>query len=222
MSIPEELKQLNNWILWKKGLEKDNGRFYKRPLNLDGSRWQGKETWGYQEALDAASKLFPDDYNNLHGGIAFSLNHTPYVVLDLDISRERMILHALLLAEFRTTYIEESISMKGYHIVVKDSMARLFVEESLGLSVLAHSDDESAQSCWVILTGAGLGNDWLNVGPGNPIQEINLKENGLMKQILEIVEEYELAQAQYEAYMAELEAEREREEEEEEEERYWD
>lgn len=198
----QELESCKNWILWKKGDPKPDGRFRKIPLGIDGVLWDGKQTWGYQEALDAALKLFPHaPYSSAKGGIALSLQNTPYVVFDLDTKRENMLLHALLLSEFRSTYIEESVSMKGYHIIVKDSnMTRWFIEEHLGLSILSHNNDERMlKPCWVIVQpwlGVHMG-DWLDMGTKNPIQEVNLMENSLVKKILERVEVYKLAEEEY-------------------------
>ena len=200
--MTEELQNCNNWILWEKNGRKSSERFYKKPLAIDGTTWDGKQTWGYHEALDAAKKLFPyEAYKANQGGIAFSLNNTPYVVFDLDTNRDNMLLHALLLTEFRSTYIEESISLKGYHIIVKDSnMTKLFAEKHLGLSILAHSNDKRMlMPCWVILQpyfGIPMG-DWLGIGTRNPIQEVNLMENPLVKTILERVEFFRLAEEDY-------------------------
>lgn len=197
--VHEELQSWNNWFIWKKGDPKPNNRYKKIALNLDGTLWDGKQTWSYTEAVAAYIKLFPPSTSDLYdGGIAFSLNNTPYVVFDLDTNRENMLLHALLLHEFQTTYIEESISLTGYHIVVKDStMTRLYVEQSLGLSILANSEDKSNKSCWVIFRGYSIPQgDWLDIGP-KPIQEINLMQNPLVKKIVEQIEAYRLAEEEY-------------------------
>jgi hypothetical protein len=195
-SIPQEIKERNNWILWQKGEAKENNRFKKIPLNLNGSPWDKKSTWSFDVAFQTAHE------KGL--GIAFSLANTPYCVIDIDSDDDAMnrILHGYLMATFRHTYIERSISGRGYHIVVNDPGAtHRFVESRLSLSVLCHWTIDNVAP-WVILTGINPPS-WLSGGVDRPIVACKLWEIPLMKEINSVIDNLQLADEEYEAMMAE-------------------
>ncbi len=195
--IPQEMKQRKNWILWGKGEAKANNRFKKIPLNLDGAPWDKVTTWTFDEAFESARQK--------ELGIAFSLKDTPYCVLDLDLDDDESnrILHGYLLAQFRNTYIEKSISGRGYHIVVNDPSAdNLYVESRMSLSCLCHSMLNEELAPWIILTGINP-TSWLTGGTDKPVIECKLADIPLMKQIYQAVETLRLADEEYEEMMAE-------------------
>ena len=112
-NIPQELKELQRWVLWKKR-KLENGKFTKVPVNAKngyGAKSNDKETW---TTFDEAYKKI--SYYNCDG-LGFMLGNG-YFGIDID--------HALddteLINEFVETmnsYTELSQSGEGIHIICK-------------------------------------------------------------------------------------------------------
>ena len=112
-NIPEEMKQLKRWVLWKKR-KMENGKTTKIPINAKngyGAKSNDDETW-----VDFYTALFNIDTFNCEG-LGFMLGNG-YFGVDID--------HAIddkeLINEFVSTldsYTEVSQSGDGIHIICK-------------------------------------------------------------------------------------------------------
>lgn len=78
-SIPEELKQCRNWVVWK--YVRRGGKKTKIPVDPTTERnakSNGPETWAdFSTACEAAA-------TGVYQGIGFMLSHSPYVGIDMD------------------------------------------------------------------------------------------------------------------------------------------
>lgn len=101
--IPAELRKLDQWVCCRPDKIPLDPRTGKRAGVTDHA------TWGtFEQAI--ASQLWT----------GFVLNSDPYTVIDLDdkgnLTRDQQDVHARILSAFSDTYIERSISGKGFHI----------------------------------------------------------------------------------------------------------
>jgi hypothetical protein len=101
--IPAELRALAQWVCCRPDKIPLDPRTGQRASVADPA------TWGtFEEAI--ASQMWR----------GFVLNSDPYTVIDLDdkgnLSREQQDIHARILSAFSDTYIERSISGRGFHI----------------------------------------------------------------------------------------------------------
>lgn len=115
ISIPQELKNIKAWVVWK--LEKKNESETKIPYQLNGQRASSTDpnTWtSYEEALRNCGDF---------SGLGFVLTKdNPYTVLDLDncIDQNGKIKgEAKSLVDTLDSYTEISQSGKGLHIFIK-------------------------------------------------------------------------------------------------------
>jgi hypothetical protein len=103
--IPAELRERAQWVVTRPGPDKIplNPRTGQRASVTDHGTWAT-----FEEAK--ATQLWT----------GFVLNSDPYTVIDLDakgeITREEQDVHARILSAFSDTYIERSVSGKGWHI----------------------------------------------------------------------------------------------------------
>jgi len=123
--IPQELKEYNQWVVWK--LEKTEKKTLKKPLvkGLTGMGWQHKKN---QMSFDEAYQLFKDNRNILSGvGFVFSADD-PFVFIDIDKVKENDERLALIPKD---TWSEVSQSGRGYHVVVKGYLSSSFKENGI-------------------------------------------------------------------------------------------
>lgn len=116
--IPAELRKLPQWVCCRPDKIPLDPRTGQRASVTDHG------TWGtFEEAL--ASKLWT----------GFVLNSDPYTVIDLDdkgnLSREQQDVHARILSAFSDTYIERSISGKGFHIWCRGRLPEAIKRDSV-------------------------------------------------------------------------------------------
>lgn len=120
-NIPEEMRQLPNWVLWK--LEGIEGRYTKIPYQIKGIKASStnSETWTtFDKAIEAYSRA------EGFSGLGFVLTGTGIAGIDIDncisdgiISRE-----AQDIIDSCDSYTEKSQSGKGIHIFVRGSIQK--------------------------------------------------------------------------------------------------
>ena len=161
--LPQELKQINQWITWKAGAIKSEGKFDKLPIGKDGSgrEWQQSHQWmTFEEAMGVARRRG-------HSGVGLVLpaktdsgNHI--VALDYDSVDLNQVDDDLRLAEIRKThkilgepYLEKSPSGKGIRIFVQSSAS---IDQVSSANPLGGKDELfCASGKWVTVTGCTLG-----------------------------------------------------------------
>lgn len=116
--IPAELKQRNQWVLWK--LENVKGRWTKPPYRVNGQpadKTNPLHWTSFQEALAAYSSA-----QGAYNGLGYILSSDdPYTVIDLDscIIDGELTEEAHSIVGSLNSYTERSQSGKGLHIFVK-------------------------------------------------------------------------------------------------------
>lgn len=113
-NIPQELKDLKQWVCWK-GVLNDKGKLSKIPINAKtggGAMSNNPETWtDYETALAAAEKF---KYN----GIGFMFSNG-YFGVDLDNCSEELKDEFIKVLD---SYTEVSYSGNGIHIICKGKL----------------------------------------------------------------------------------------------------
>jgi len=121
-NIPEEIKAINNWSLWK--LEKRNDKTTKHPYQIDGvmAKVNTPSTWTTFEKV-------VETYNHREGaysGIGFNLLGSGVTIIDLDhcIEDGKMSDKAQTIIDYMGSYTEKSQSGTGVHILAKGSIPK--------------------------------------------------------------------------------------------------
>lgn len=136
-NIPDELKNLKQWVCFDLVSDSLNSKPKKVPKNphngLNASHSDPK-TWGsFKAALEGSKK-----HNYPHIGFAFTKND-PYTGIDLDncISDigEFNEFAMKILERFQSTYIEYSLSKKGFHIIIKGNIDKGRKNPSKGIEI---------------------------------------------------------------------------------------
>lgn len=123
-AIPEELKALRQWVIWR-AVTNEQGRVTKPPFQARQPQYQASvdrpETWATFEECVAVMRAHPDLAHGL--GFVFTRND-PYFGIDIDsegkvspavLETRREFVSAML--EGPLTYTERSPSGEGYHII---------------------------------------------------------------------------------------------------------
>ena len=124
-AIPEELKQLKNWVCCKAEYNAENGKISKKPVNpLTGgfARSNDPSTWS-----DFNTALKQSEH---YSGIGFMFGESDYFGVDIDGVEQEIddYLHrgkSNIVSEFITslnTYTERSLSGKGIHLICKGTL----------------------------------------------------------------------------------------------------
>jgi len=130
--VPQELRDMNNWILWKLVLKDENGKLLEKPrkvpLNaqtLRGAMSDNKNTWNSFNTAFSQLKAHPEVT-----GLGFMLSDN-IACIDLDNKEEDNLLsdedfQALLddCLDKVPSYCEISQSGKGYHIFARGNLPR--------------------------------------------------------------------------------------------------
>lgn len=135
--IPAELKNKNNWLVWKRTTDNKTGKEKKTPYNLITNEMGGhttKEKWtSYEKAL------FAVEFGGFDGlGFALSdQDNLTFIDIDNCISEygELSELAEEVLEMFKETYIEISQSEKGLHIICKGTIPAGFNNQEKGLEM---------------------------------------------------------------------------------------
>ncbi len=139
LRIPREMKNMKNWVLYKKEYLDNPNHPSKVMISVSGRYWHKarsnqKEDWTiYYPTLRTL-------YKTQYDGLAFVLNQG-IVFIDIDNSiNEEGELSSLakeLLDKFPNTYAERSCSGKGIHIFLKGKLNESFMKrnDSIGLEI---------------------------------------------------------------------------------------
>jgi hypothetical protein len=120
-NIPEELKTLNNWVLWK--LESDSkGKQTKIPYQINRRKAisNNKNTWSsFQKVIDSYT-----NNNGYYDGIGFMFSNSDYAGIDLDkcIADSTIDEVAKGMINRANSYTEISQSGTGVHIIVRGNI----------------------------------------------------------------------------------------------------
>lgn len=122
LEIPEELKELPQWVLWRAEWNNKRQQYEKVPYSFSGYRASStnKDTW---TIFDAIHNLYEE--NNLYDGIGFMLSdNDKYIVLDIDnaIDENGQINTDLALEMTELTYCEMSPSGTVLHCFFKGEL----------------------------------------------------------------------------------------------------
>lgn len=122
LEIPEELKELPQWVLWRAEWNEKQQQFIKVPYSFSGYRASStdKDTW---TIFDVINRLNEDNEN--YNGIGFMLSDDDnYIVLDIDnaIDEHGQIISDLALDMTEITYCEKSPSGTGLHCFFKGQL----------------------------------------------------------------------------------------------------
>lgn len=122
LEIPEELKELPQWVLWRAEWDNKQQEYKKVPYSFSGYRASStnKDTW---TIFDAIYNFYEE--NNRYDGIGFMLsNNDKYIVLDIDnaIDENGQINSDLALEMTELTYCEMSPSGTGLHCFFKGEL----------------------------------------------------------------------------------------------------
>lgn len=116
-NIPMELKQLNNWVLWKAIEDKESQKFYKVPFQANGidkAISTNDSTWNTFDRVVEAYESGTGD------GIGFVLSESdPYACIDIDGLKSVDVLPSLAQEITDLSYAELSPSGSGIHVFVK-------------------------------------------------------------------------------------------------------
>ncbi|MFW6002274.1 MAG: hypothetical protein ACOCQD_02955 [archaeon] len=122
--IPAELKEYNQWVLWKLE-ENGDGKPIKMPYSVDGTKAKtsDSDTWSSFEEVYRIYSKFSDNYTGI--GFVFSEND-PFMGVDYDhvIDTDNGEIEPEILEEVKRlgSYSEVSYSGDGLHVIVKGSV----------------------------------------------------------------------------------------------------
>lgn len=116
-NIPDELKQLKYWILWKAEWDEKQGVFTKVPYCRTGSR---KASSTSSRTWSTFDKIYEAYENGVGDGIGFVLSETnPYLCIDIDNIESMDSLPELAQEITSLSYTELSPSGEGIHVWIK-------------------------------------------------------------------------------------------------------
>ena len=129
-NIPNELKELNQWCLWKKVI-KENGRVDKIPYQPNGQKASVTDVRTYSSYNECFSVI--DQYEGL--GFIFTVDD-PYVFIDLDDYNESE--YAKVICKEIDSYLEYSPSGEGIHIICKAKLTEGRKNDVLSIEIYPH------------------------------------------------------------------------------------
>lgn len=120
-AIPQEMKDIPQWFLWKAKETKDN-KLAKIPYSFDGMHKISYNDYSNFRTFDEVKT----QYNNVPGfaGIGFSPKNTNITIIDLDMkidAKTGEVLKEILPKEkpfLKAGYVEKSVSGRGYHVIL--------------------------------------------------------------------------------------------------------
>lgn len=158
-SIPDEMKNIPQWFIWKHVDTKGNGTLQKIPHNLKGTQWV---SYTKDESLSSFDEV-KQAYHTVSGaaGVGFKPKGTDITIVDVDIERDKRtgeVTGQLTDSEkhiLKAGYVETSVSGNGYHAIFNHKP-----HESIGDKVYIYDDNEhqievyhSNVKGWVAITG---------------------------------------------------------------------
>lgn len=120
-NIPEELKELPHWVLWK--LEERNGKKTKVPYQVNGQRASSTTPGTWASIQDVLNILY---HSQEYSGIGFMLSQSGITGVDIDhcITDGKLTMQAAEVIELLNSYTEKSQSGTGVHILVKGKVPK--------------------------------------------------------------------------------------------------
>lgn len=161
--LPLDLVEVDQWVSWKVGSRRPDGKFEKIPCGRDGtsSRWQKEAQWmSFSEAVDEAMRRG-------HAGVGLvlpaKLSNGNYLValdydsVDLDQRDNNLRLEEIEDIQDRlgNPYVEESPSRSGVRSFVQS--AKIIQQISSANSLGGKDEIFCSSSKWVTVTGWRLG-----------------------------------------------------------------
>lgn len=158
-AIPDEMKNIPQWFIWKHGQPDKNGKLPKIPHNLKGTRYISYTYENNYSTFDEVKQA----YTNVSGvaGIGFKPKGTDITIVDVDIKRDNEtgeVTGQLTASEkhiLNAGYVETSVSGNGYHAIFNHKP-----HESIGDKVYIYDNNEhqievyhSNVKGWVAITG---------------------------------------------------------------------
>ena len=116
-NIPKEMKEFNNWVLYKK-VKRDNNKYTKQPYQVNGrlANVSDSKTWN---SFDNVIKVLKTNKN--YSGIGFVFTKSPFIGVDIDhcYDGENFTDESYNILAKINSYAEFSPSGEGVHIIVK-------------------------------------------------------------------------------------------------------
>ncbi|SDC07307.1 phage/plasmid primase, P4 family [Shouchella lonarensis] len=136
-SIPDELKQCPQWVLWRKVIPKNEDKPRKVPFQVNGAHAKPNdpETWTMFTDVVQAYK------NGSFDGIGFVFTESdPYVGIDIDHCIEGDVFSPLAhdIVYKLNSYTERSPSGTGLHIIIKSDLVMGKRNTKQGVEVYSH------------------------------------------------------------------------------------
>lgn len=140
--LPAEMKLIKQWVCWKYGKKKPDGRFDKLPWDVSRNErlaWGTASNW---VIFDEAVRLWTINQAIVDGvGFVFS-EDDPYCGVDFDSCLANGKLSDLAADRVRllASYTEVSVSSTGVHTIVKARLEKSIIDEdhSFGIEAYAH------------------------------------------------------------------------------------
>lgn len=141
-NIPQELKKMNHWIVWK-GIKQNDGKVSKVPYDITGQYQKSfKEPYSFQEAKESLKAGLVD-------GVGFALEGSGYTCLDFDGDSLDDIPEQLRVYE-NHTYAEISPSGNGIHVWFKGDYVG---EKNKKGKVIRKTNKDDYKIEWFFATG---------------------------------------------------------------------
>ena len=152
LEIPEELKELPQWVLWRAEWDNKQQEYKKVPYKSGGYKASStrSDDWSSFNHVDEILKN-----NDLYEGIGFVLNkNDDYVVLDIDnaIDENGQINSDLALEMTELTYCEMSPSGTGLHCFFKGELPEQRKKKRSDLDIELYNDVR-----FITVTGEAIG-----------------------------------------------------------------
>lgn len=152
LEIPEELKELPQWVLWRAEWDNKKQEYKKVPYSYAGYKASStnSDTW---TVFDAIYNIY--EQNNSYDGIGFMLSDNDnYAVLDIDnaIDENGQINSDLALEMTELTYCETSPSRTGLHCFFKGELPEQRKKKRTDLDIELYNDVR-----FITVTGEAIG-----------------------------------------------------------------
>lgn len=157
--IPQEMKEVPQWFLWKAEDTKGDGKLQKVPHSINGNNRISYMDNSQFCTFDQVKEI----YSNVTGfaGIGFNPKDTDITVIDIDTTIDRETgevikpVHHKEKPFLNAGYVEKSVSGTGYHVILNHKL-----DESIGTNKnLIDTDNNVIEvfhgnvSGWIAITG---------------------------------------------------------------------
>jgi len=137
-NIPEELRALKQWVVWKHWFHKKRKVWIKLPMSPitgDAASTTDSATWSSFDAALTAFE-FEDEYDGL--GFVFT-EDDGLVGIDIDKCIDADVISDLAVDIVKQVpgFIERSPSGKGLHIITRADLPRAYKDDRIGLEMYA-------------------------------------------------------------------------------------